>query len=270
MQETHELEVQRYTIERHHIHRVHTHENIEINFMERGDLRLDLCERIQVLKQGQLGVFWSSFPHRIHTVDNDSRFWWLTIPIRDFLGWPFAEAFLRRLMSGELLTDTGGNPDVDLALLRQWMQDLPDIRMHPVILLELQARLLRLQENLRESAPDSVEGSQGTAQFVNPKALTMAAFMTRHFNEAIGLQEIAGEVGLHPSYAARLFKRSFGTTVGRFLDQIRIGNVQNRLRQRPDRVLDIALACGYQSSSHFYESFRRVTGGQPRKFRPRV
>lgn len=60
------------------------------------------------------------------------------------------------------------------------------------------------------------------------------------------------------------FRAGTGRTVGDALLAIRLGEAQRRLREGDGSMLDVALACGFGSQSHFNHRFRRATGLSPR------
>ncbi len=241
--------------------RGHFHANIEMNYLESGGVTYLLAGRMQSLRAGEAGVFWAAHPHRIAEALPGTRLHWATVPMEDFLSWEFPENFFRRLFGGELLIDRSSRPERDLALFTDNGAD------RRIALLELQARLLRLEAGLREPPPPQELATGEGARFLSPGAIRMAAHIATHFREPLRLEDIAGAAGLHPVYAARLFRRVFGMTAGDFLAQSRVARAIALLRTTDAGILEIALEAGFASSSRFYETFRKVTGRTPKSFR---
>lgn len=249
----------------------HSHPNVEINFMESGSVIYLLGGRLQELKAGQLGVFWAGYPHRIYSAKEGAVMIWVTLPLQEFLKWQFSKSFHRRLLGGELLIDELNHPEHDRMELRMWHEDIGSRRsgFEEIVLLEYQARLKRLEGNLgipRRSCK-MIESGNSSSCMLATAAVKMAIFISRNFNRNIHLEDIAGSASLHPNYAVRLFKKNFGVTIGRFLQQYRVAHAEALLQTTDAKVLDIALDSGFQSLSRFYEIFKREKNQSPKKIR---
>ncbi len=81
------------------------------------------------------------------------------------------------------------------------------------------------------------------------------------------LSEIAKTVNLHEASFCRAFRQSTGLTPHRYLLFDRV-NRAKELMKDPDRTLtDIALDCGFSSSSQFSVAFKRIVGESPGRYR---
>lgn len=267
--EAHELEIHCHQVKAGERTSGHAHANIELNYMEGGELTYLHCGRFQTIRAGQLGVFWAGYPHRIYGAEKPAKLWWVTVPLRDFLGWELSPAWVRRIMAGELVTGSSHEAELDLAMIQRWERNQQKPLLHRAILLEVQARLLRLDVELRHArrALRQRKKEKSVHDTLHPAALQMASYLTEHFRDAVTQPEVADAVGLHPSYAARLFKQHLGTTMGRFLEELRVAYAQNLLQHSKAKILDVAYASGFQSSSRFYIAFREVLGRTPSDFR---
>lgn len=84
------------------------------------------------------------------------------------------------------------------------------------------------------------------------------------------LSAIADDVGLHPVYVARAFRRHFGCTMGEYARRRRIERAQTALGESDEDLVTLALRLGFCDQSHFSKTFRRYTGMSPGEFRKRV
>lgn len=66
---------------------------------------------------------------------------------------------------------------------------------------------------------------------------------------------------------SRQFHQRFGCTISEYMRRIRIARAQSLLSCSHVEVSDIALASGFCDQSHFTNTFRRVTGMPPRRYR---
>lgn len=238
--------------------------------MESGSVIYLLGGRLQELKAGQLSVFWAGYPHWIYSASEPGVMIWVTLPLQEFLKWKFSESFHQRLLRGELLIDGLSHAERDRLELRTWHEDL-ELKLgsaEEIVLLEYQARLKRLERNLRPPQRSARLLPAGPSPHtLTPPAVKMATYIGKYFRNELRLADIAAVAGLHPNYAVRIFRKNFGVTIGRFLQQYRVAHAETLLRTTDSKVLDIAFESGFQSLSRFYETFQRETGVSPKKYR---
>ncbi len=79
--------------------------------------------------------------------------------------------------------------------------------------------------------------------------------------------EMAANINMSYSHFSRLFKRVMGKSFKEYLTATRI-NAAERMLSKPDlSITEIALACGFATSSHFIDRFKRAKGVTPRQYR---
>lgn len=83
----------------------------------------------------------------------------------------------------------------------------------------------------------------------------------------ICIDELAEEAGLSNSHFIRAFKQSTGYAPYSYVSNCRVENAKNLLKLTAMSITEIALQCGYSSSSHFSNTFRQKMGTTPTKFR---
>jgi AraC-like DNA-binding protein len=83
------------------------------------------------------------------------------------------------------------------------------------------------------------------------------------------LDELAGEVGVSRRHFFRAFKQSTGMTPFAFVANLRLKRAVDLLRGTERSATDIALDCGFASSSHFATAFKRAYNVGPLEFRRR-
>jgi methylphosphotriester-DNA--protein-cysteine methyltransferase len=87
--------------------------------------------------------------------------------------------------------------------------------------------------------------------------------MRRAPGEAWSVARLARELAMSPSSFARHFRAGAGTTPARALVTVRLAEA-DRMLERGERVLDVALALGFGSGSAFARAWRRHRGAAPR------
>ncbi|MFK4259479.1 helix-turn-helix domain-containing protein [Agrobacterium tumefaciens] len=85
--------------------------------------------------------------------------------------------------------------------------------------------------------------------------------------EAVSLSQLAEAAGLSVPHFCRAFKQSFGCPPYEFIIRRRIERAKEFLRGSEMTITEIALSCGFSSSSHFSNTFRREEASSPLEYR---
>ena len=81
------------------------------------------------------------------------------------------------------------------------------------------------------------------------------------------LADLARPLKLHPTSFCRAFKESTGLTPHRYLLLCRVKRAKEMMRNPDQTLTQIAMDCGFNSSSQFSVVFKRIEGISPRSFR---
>jgi transcriptional regulator GlxA family with amidase domain len=84
------------------------------------------------------------------------------------------------------------------------------------------------------------------------------------------LSEIAEAVNLHQASFCRAFKQSTGLSPHHYLLVHRVNRAKEMMKDPSRTLTDIALDCGFSSSSQFSVVFKRIVGRPPRKYRSSI
>jgi AraC-like DNA-binding protein len=249
------------------------HDEIEINFLDRGTLTYLMGGQRVTVQARRVTAFWAAVPHQIVAFGNVNYYYVVTVPFGWVLQWGLPEPLMVALTQGQIVADTGGSrAALDRQLFEQWHQDVEG-HCHTnqnIVVLELRARLLRLAESLadEEHAPAISGNNVCSRQQTNlEKAESMACFVARNYTSRILVKDIAACVGLHPDYAATLFRKTFGTTLNVLITRHRIAHAQRQLVTTDERVVHIAHDSGFDSLSRFNRAFKQIAGVTPRQYR---
>lgn len=105
------------------------------------------------------------------------------------------------------------------------------------------------------------------AEVSEPTRLAMN-YMDTHYAEPITLDEIAEKVCLSKYYFLRRFHKETTYSPKEYLNRVRLRNAMHRLCSTADSVEQIALLCGFSSSTVFIRAFKKETDGiTPERFR---
>ncbi|MBX3745486.1 MAG: helix-turn-helix transcriptional regulator [Verrucomicrobiae bacterium] len=91
--------------------------------------------------------------------------------------------------------------------------------------------------------------------------------LPEHLDHPWTLEAMAARCGLGRSRFSEYCRQLVNMTPGHYLTFLRIEEARRLLTLDPERgILDIALACGFQTSQYFATAFRKATGLSPRAF----
>lgn len=249
------------------------HDEIEINFLDKGTLTYLMGGERVTVQARRVTAFWAAVPHQIIAFDKVSFYYVVTVPFGWFLQWGMPDHLLTALTQGRIIADNASSRSrIDRQLFDQWHNDLEGpVRTHrEIVILELRARMLRLANFLEalENAPQVAIDGNGARQQTNlEKAESMACYIARNYTSRIQVKDVASCVGLHPDYAATLFRKTFGTTLNSLITRHRISHAQRKLITTTERIVNIAHDSGFDSLSRFNRAFKEIAGVTPRQYR---
>jgi transcriptional regulator GlxA family with amidase domain len=98
----------------------------------------------------------------------------------------------------------------------------------------------------------------------NPKVLAVLAAMEQHVEEPMARAALARLAGVSLRQLERLFLAHLNATIVDTYHGFRLDRARQLLRQTPLSVVDVAVACGFASASHFSRRFKARFGESPR------
>lgn len=110
-------------------------------------------------------------------------------------------------------------------------------------------------------------------EMVPKKLRTCIELMTEHVSEPLSLQEIARRLGASPRQLQRDFHKYLKCTPLDYYSKIRIDIARQLVCRTSMRIIDIGVACGFSSGSHFSKRYRAAHGlspAQDRELRGRI
>lgn len=112
--------------------------------------------------------------------------------------------------------------------------------------------------------------SAGESSAAQARVTRTLRAIERRGNEGLNLQSLAREARLSPYHFLRTFERLTGLTPHKYLLRTRLREAAVRLAVKNEKVLDIALDCGFGDISNFNRAFRAEFGVSPRVYRKQV
>jgi transcriptional regulator GlxA family with amidase domain len=101
----------------------------------------------------------------------------------------------------------------------------------------------------------------------NSKILSIIELMEANLSEPLSLLEVAEQVGLSRRQIERLFRSEMGRSPARYYLEIRLDRARHLLVQSSMPVVEVAVACGFVSASHFSKCYRELYQRSPQQER---
>ena len=101
-----------------------------------------------------------------------------------------------------------------------------------------------------------------------PAWLTIAReLLSDRYQEAVRMDELAAEAGVHPVHLVRAFRQHFRCTPGEYVRRLRVERAARLLAGSTDSIAQIAALAGFADQSHFCKLFRKHWGVSPAEYR---
>ena len=167
----------------------------------------------------------------------------------------FAEEFLEVeltksvfVVDGNRLTTAGGTSSIDL-MLKLIADDLGEDLANAVADQLIYSSIRTDQDTQRLSVPTRI----GVR---HPKLSQVIQIMESNIEEPISPSTLAKDVGMSTRQLERLFRRYLNRSPKRYYMELRLQKARNLLMQTDMSVINVALACGFASPSHFSKCYR--------------
>lgn len=130
-------------------------------------------------------------------------------------------------------------------------------------------RISQMYQHDRLRTPEDQQRMEGKYDLIrlSPKLAEAIDLMQNNIEDPLSPQEVAGHVGVSLRQLERLFKKYRGITPQRYYLRLRLENARQLLLYTSQSGLDVAIASGFSSHSHFIKSYRDVYGRTPREER---
>ena len=152
------------------------------------------------------------------------------------------------VVDGNRLTTAGGTSSIDL-MLKLIAEDEGEELANAVADQQIYSSIRTDQDTQRLSVPTRI----GVR---HPKLSQVIQMMEANIEEPISPSVLAKDVGMSTRQLERLFRRYLNRSPKRYYMELRLQKARNLLMQTDMSVINVALACGFASPSHFSKCYR--------------
>jgi AraC family transcriptional regulator, glycine betaine-responsive activator len=158
-------------------------------------------------------------------------------------------------IDGDRFTSAGGTTALDMMLSVITTQHGPDMAAQVAETI-LHSPIRHHSENQRLSLPARI-GAR------HPKLVSIIEKMEEFLEDPLSPSFLAKQAGLSTRQLERLFRRYLDRSPKRYYLELRLKKARSLLLQTDMSVINVALACGFSSPSHFSKCYRAFYGRTP-------
>ena len=115
---------------------------------------------------------------------------------------------------------------------------------------------------------EAARASRGSVRRSPPRWLERARkILHSSFSGDLTVAGVAQTVGVHPVHWAAEFRRFYGSAPAEYIRRLRVEFACRALSGSLAPLIEVALAAGFSSQSHFTTTFKRLTGMTPTEYR---
>ncbi|WP_414048588.1 AraC family transcriptional regulator [Macrococcus animalis] len=239
---------------------MHWHPEIEIVYIEKGDVEVYCGEEKFFLTQGEFIIINSNELHYIQGVTKSLHHAIIFHPrFLDFNYFDLAqEKYIQPITSGKFqfrrkVYEDKGFIGV-VSLLTNQKKD--EFLMTKVLIYTL------INEVYKR---DGITVEVDQTRFEKIKEIIW--YIQKNYNEKIKLEELCQKVGYSKSYLCKFFKKNMGITIFEYINHYRIYQSLHLLKGTDKTILEVAFEVGFEDESYFIKKFKQEMNDTPNNYR---
>lgn len=146
------------------------------------------------------------------------------------------------------------------------MLEESNLLCEPIIYSKFLAMLTLIgRSHLETVSADSI--NQNKSKEYADKIMKVCSYIDEHFTEDLTLEEVASMAGYSKYHFARIFKIYTNNSFYRYVNQHRIAMAEELLSNPEVSITQIAISCGFSTTSAFIRMFKQFNECTPSDFR---
>ena len=149
-----------------------------------------------------------------------------------------------------------------IATIKTLEEQISQENKNPLFLNILAMNLfLPISQHIQMTSEENLSGSDWTLIW------KMIEFIQQNYDKKITLDEIAASNSISRSKCCKLFNKYLDQTPNNYLNNFRISKSCELLKETHVSIIEVSLACGFQTPSYFTSTFQKFMGLSPKAYR---
>ena len=219
---------------------IHFHSQIELYFVDEGEISVWVNDKQTILKQGEMSVALSYDAHGYQTVKN-SKSSLLMIPTH--MCEEFISAIQNKRISNPFIRDKEAVKKLKDCYNKITEESNNKIKRIGYIYVLLGILMEHMNfETLQENIDPSLSSH-------------ILLYINENYKKDINLSSIASALGYNSSYLSRYFRSCFNISINRYVTLIRLKEAVILMHEKKHNITYCALESGFNSMRTFYRAF---------------
>lgn len=258
--------------------RWHWHEEIEIDYITKGEVYITCNDTSLLAKQGDIVFINQNVKHFMTPAERG--FSLQSIVIHPIFIFGFGQLEMEQKYISPVLHDVSlkqlllSTESSDYSLYLPLIKEIIALNTQKKTGYELltKAALLHLWKHLYDHLSLSASSPKNKLTIQDEQRVKQAIlYIQEHFMEAITLTDISSSILVSKSECCRCFKRALNITPFEYLMKYRIAEASKRMHKRSqESISEIAGAVGFNNTSYFNKIFKKYMGCTPSQYRSTI
>lgn len=248
---------------------VHWHDELEIIYVKRGSLNVNIAGESYVGKPGDAFVVSPGNLHFMGSQTGKVDYYTFLFPMKyitfnaeDMLD----REVLEPLNSGRhMIHPQIGKTARDICEELIDIHQLKNSEAEQKIAAQLKTKMTLLQFILKMWQEGFIKDNATSGR--NTIEKEMVSYIQQNYTEKISLKEFGSQFHLSEKYISRYFKEHFHITLSQYVNHLRLEHARQLLQDTALPITEVAMQSGYQNVSYFIRSFKETYGVPPLKYR---
>lgn len=250
----------------------HWHTELEWTYVLEGEILYQVNEQVHHLKAGQGLLCNSNMLHAGHPA-NDQDCHYVSITFHPRLLEGYKDSFLKEKYVDRIV-ENPSIPCLALTSCEPWQTDILEMLQKIELLysqkqqsdfdFQIYLLLMNIWRIVCAHVHQTADNQIATRNIERLKQIL--TYIHSHYQDKITLEDISEQVNICPSECCRFFKKNMQESLFDYLLNYRIEQSLALLSKGNGNITEIAVQCGFSSSSYFSRVFRERMGHSPREY----
>ncbi len=254
--------------------RPHWHGHVEANYMRHGRMHYIVDGEKIIVEPSTFVIFWANVPHQLVAVEQigstTPELSNIYLPLDAFLFMPHIQELQVNILTGGMIVIP---QDIfEVSCLKRWYSDYRTHKVEhiDVVMMEINALFWRASltefEYLRKPWRENRKESTQSAVHVR-HVVSMVRFILENIDKPLTNLDVTEVTGLHANYALSLFSKTMLISPKQFIIRMRLVRARSMILESKTAISSIAVECGFNSISQFYDHFSKAYETTPQSLR---